>query len=78
MSAALPDWPRLMKAKLASAYVGRSETTFRNRVARGIIAKPKRDDGNVFWDRADLDDYVDRLPRDGENDNLKLVRDYTL
>jgi hypothetical protein len=52
----LPNWPRLMCAKLAAAYVGLSETTLRERgpEAKGVGRRR-------LYDRIDLDRWADRL-----------------
>ena len=52
----LPDWPRLMGVHLASAYLGLSATTLRD---KGPAPKPfgKR----RLYDRRDLDRWADRL-----------------
>jgi hypothetical protein len=53
---ALPDWPRLMDAEMAGAYLSRSATVIRERGP-----KPKRDGRSVLYDRRDLDRWADRL-----------------
>lgn len=62
----LPFTPRRLQIKLASLYVGVSETKFRELVNNGEMPAPKRVGGNVAWDVLDLDSFVDNLPRDGE------------
>ncbi|MEL7482337.1 MAG: hypothetical protein AAGJ29_12335 [Pseudomonadota bacterium] len=57
----LPFVPRLLKAPLAGAYLGMSETKFRELVEHGRIAEPLRADGLVRWDVRDLDAYADGL-----------------
>lgn len=52
----LPDWPRLMAAPLAAAYVGISETTLR---AKG--PRPREVGKRRLYDRIDLDRWADRL-----------------
>ena len=74
----LPDWPRLMKAPLAAAYVGVSETSFRSLVDEGYIKRPKRIKGHVLWDRMDLDDYSNNLPQEGEPAKLRPVESISL
>ena len=61
--------PRLMRAINAAAYLGMSETKFRELVHAGKIARPKRQDGLVSWDIRDLDAFADALPRDDDPDN---------
>lgn len=64
MTAALPNWPRLMPADLACRYVGFSRTAFLLRVGdvwpEGIKVKGKR-----LWDRQALDAAVDQLAGKG-------------
>ncbi len=52
----LPDWPRLMPLRLACAYFGVCDKTFR---ALGIA--PRRIGRRVLWDRADLDRWADAM-----------------
>lgn len=50
----LPDWPARMKAPVAAAYMGVSQTTFLERFgAVGV-----KDGGNTFWARAQLDRII--------------------
>lgn len=53
----LPDWPRLMSAELAAAYVGISETTFRELAPVSAKAIGRR----RLYDRKDLDRWADAL-----------------
>jgi hypothetical protein len=66
MAKAITFAPRLMRAVVAAAYLGMSETKFRELVQAGKIARPKRQDGLVSWDVRDLDAFADALPRDDE------------
>lgn len=53
--------PRLMPAPVAAAYLGISETKLRS------LAIPRKAlDGKRVYEKADLDDYADRLPYEGE------------
>lgn len=53
--------PRLMPAPLAASYLGISETKLRS------LAIPRKAlDGKRVYEKADLDDYADRLPYEGE------------
>lgn len=54
--AALPDWPRLMGVDLASAYLGLSATTLRDKGPA-----PKEYGKRRLYDRNDLDRWADRL-----------------
>lgn len=53
---ALPDWPRLMAAPLAAAYIGLSENTL-----RAVGPKPREVGKRRLYDRIDLDRWADRL-----------------
>ena len=61
-AAALPDWPRILRAELAAAYCGVSEGTFRTMVKDGLYPNPviKRG-GIVAWDKAQIDKFIDRM-----------------
>lgn len=54
--ARLPDWPRLMPLRLACAYFGICDRTFRS---LGIA--PRRIGRRVLWDRQDLDRFADGM-----------------
>jgi len=54
--ARLPDWPRLMPLRLACAYFGVCDKTFRS---LGIL--PRRIGRRVLWDRRDLDRFADGI-----------------
>ncbi|KQN06921.1 helix-turn-helix domain-containing protein [Sphingomonas sp. Leaf25] len=54
--ARLPDWPRLMPLRLACAYFGVCDKTFRS---LGIA--PRRIGRRVLWDRRDLDRFADGI-----------------
>lgn len=54
--ARLPDWPRLMPLRLACAYFGVCDKTFRS---LGIA--PRRIGRRVLWDRIDLDRWADAM-----------------
>ncbi len=56
----LPDWPRLMNADLAAAYVGIGRETLR---LHGPAPKrdPDRIGRRVLYDRRDLDRWADAL-----------------
>lgn len=52
----MPDWPRLMSAPQAAAYLSLSETTIRENGPT-----PKRYGKRVLFDRRDLDRWADAL-----------------
>lgn len=54
--ARLPDWPRLMPLRLACAYFGVCDKTFRS-----LGIEPRRIGRRVLWDRQDLDRWADRM-----------------
>lgn len=70
--AEMPDWPRLMRAELAAAYVGVGREMFELEVDRGVWPKPIARAGTgekramKMWDRRDLDAAVDRLAAAGK------------
>jgi len=56
--------PRLLKAKDAAHYLSVSPSKL-----RGLGLPCKRQGGNVFYDRHDLDAWADALPYDGQGEN---------
>lgn len=60
--------PRGLSAPRAAQYLGVSETKLRELVMRGDVPRPRRIDSRVLWDRMDLDNYFENLPREGDND----------
>jgi hypothetical protein len=61
----LPQWPRRMKAWMAAAYVGESESKFQTGVKSGKWPQGVADGGNVYWYHEDLDDRLDALKTNG-------------
>ncbi len=57
--------PRGLCRVAAAAYVGIGGTLFDQMVARGEMPSPRKAGGRVLWDRYELDDAFDALPRDG-------------
>jgi predicted DNA-binding transcriptional regulator AlpA len=49
----------------AAAFIGVSPTKFDEWVGKGIMPKPKRQDGIVVWDMMALDAAFDALPDEG-------------
>lgn len=60
----LPNWPRLLRADLASAYVGMSKSAFLDAVKKGRWPEPIRQGKITAWDRETLDKWVDDLRED--------------
>jgi excisionase family DNA binding protein len=58
---------------LAAEYLGISPSFFSQLVRDGSIPGPKRIGARVVWDRYDLDEYFDNLPRDGEANDWEDV-----
>ena len=58
---ALPNWPRLLAAAEAAAYVGLGETSFLAGVKRGDWPPPFSLHRRKLWDRLMLDERVDQL-----------------
>lgn len=58
----LPDWPAAMRAELAAAYCGLSESAFRQHKTRPAPVRPTPK--TVVWRRADLDRWLESLAKD--------------
>lgn len=56
--------PRGLSREEAAAYVGIGATHFDKLVADGRMPAARRADGRAIWDRHDLDEAFERLPRD--------------
>lgn len=57
----MPDWPRAMRAELAAAYVGISESTLHKEVKAKRFPAPLKLPMRIdIWDRQDLDAWVDQ------------------
>ncbi|WP_413709820.1 hypothetical protein [Rhizobium sp. Rhizsp82] len=56
--------PRGLARVAAAAYVGIGATTFDTMVATGEMPSPRKARGRVLWDRFELDEAFDALPRD--------------
>ncbi|WP_434729490.1 hypothetical protein [Rhizobium binae] len=56
--------PRGLARVAAAAYVGIGATTFDAMVATGEMPAPRKARGRVLWDRFELDEAFDALPRD--------------
>jgi predicted DNA-binding transcriptional regulator AlpA len=56
---------RGLRREEAAAYIGIGATKFDEWVERGIMPKPKRQDGVVVWDLVRLDSAFEALPDDG-------------
>jgi predicted DNA-binding transcriptional regulator AlpA len=66
LPATLP--PRLISREAAAAYVCVSPNTFDAMVREGKMPRPRiLTDRRRAWDRCELDNAIDHLPRDGEN-----------
>lgn len=61
MTRPVSEWPRLMKAKQACAYVSMSEPSFRREITAGRLPAPIRIGGADHWCRKALDASIDRL-----------------
>ena len=71
----LPNWPRLMDADMAAAYVGIGETNFLAGVERGDWPQPVRYGRRRLWDRLKLDEAVDLMSGNGAKSPAALVRE---
>ena len=63
----LPEWPRLMSATHAGAYLGIHEMTFQQGVG-SIWPEPMRIGRRKLWDRAALDRSVEALAAAGASE----------
>jgi predicted DNA-binding transcriptional regulator AlpA len=59
MNHPLPNWPRLLSAELAAAYLGISRTTFLGAADGTVWPAPIRHGKRVLWCRRALDQAVD-------------------
>lgn len=55
----LPDWPTLMTAPMAAAFLSLSETDFKRGVAHGALPTPQMVIGHTLWSRAALERFCD-------------------
>ena len=63
-----PVAPRSLPRTLAALYVDCSPGTFDTMVKEGDMPKPKRLRSKKVWDRIELDEAFEALPRDGEDE----------
>lgn len=57
----LPDWPLMMSAEQAAAYVGLSRPSFQKAVDDAIFPEPVRLGRRALWHRQSLDLFAARL-----------------
>ena len=57
--------PRLMQANAAAHYLGISPSKLRT-----LSIRARQSGGNVVYDKADLDNYADSLPYQGEKEDV--------
>ena len=60
--------PLGLTASRAAAYIGVSETKFREKVLAGEIPRPRKIDSCRVWDRREIENYFENLPRDGDDE----------
>jgi len=65
----LPNWPRLMKLKLAAAYLDVSIPVFKY----SVHIKPVKQLGPTLYDKDDLDEFVNSLSADNDNDLVSAL-----
>lgn len=58
----LPDWPALMSAAVAGAYLGMSASSFEVLAARRGLRRVKLDVRCTRWRRRDVDALIEGLP----------------
>jgi hypothetical protein len=68
LSAALPNWPALMDARLSAAYCDMAESTFRALAALRGVRPVDLGLSVTRWRKRDLDALIDSLPTRGEPD----------
>jgi predicted DNA-binding transcriptional regulator AlpA len=59
--------PRGLRRDEAAAYLGIGSTKFDDWVSRGLMPRPKKQDGVVVWDRLALDRAFQELPDGAAN-----------
>lgn len=63
---ALPERRGLSRVQ-AAGYIGISARKFDEMVGDGRMPGPRRIDGRRLWDRRELDEAFEALPREGED-----------
>jgi hypothetical protein len=58
----LPDWPALMRAPVAAAYLSLTAAEFERGVGRAELPPPRRTTGGPRWSRRDLDRWFEDGP----------------
>ena len=61
--------PRGLPRSNAAEYVGCSPRKFDQMIDDGRMPKPKLIDSKKVWDRLELDEAFDALPRNGEEED---------
>lgn len=61
MGSSLPGWPRMLRRTKAAAYCDLAPGKFLAEVAAGRLPLPVRLGGEDHWDRAALDEDLNRL-----------------
>lgn len=61
--------PRGLPRTFAAEYVGCSPSKFDDLVRRGEIPQPRLIGNKPVWDRIELDDAFESLPRKGDTEN---------
>ncbi|MBY2906076.1 hypothetical protein [Rhizobium leguminosarum] len=56
--------PRGLSRVAAAAYVGIGATLFDHMVGQGAMPCPRKAGGRILWDRCELDEAFEALPRD--------------
>ena len=55
----LPNWPLMLDATAAAAYVGLARSRFLRAVAHGELPAPRRLGGDTLWLRPEIDRQLD-------------------
>jgi predicted DNA-binding transcriptional regulator AlpA len=61
--------PRALPRKSAAEYLGCSPSAFDDRVKSGVFPQPRLVGTKPVWDRHELDDAFESLPRKAEDGN---------
>jgi predicted DNA-binding transcriptional regulator AlpA len=61
--------PRILRSERAAAYLSMAESTFLELVKAGRLPAGKKLGGIRFWDRAEIDSFVDNYQGEGDEED---------
>lgn len=67
--AGLPDWPAMLTAETAAAYVSLPLAAFERAVAQGELPAPQRLGGRLLWSRRRIDARLDPVEGAASSDH---------